>query len=204
MTDLIDVASEKRATTLSDRLYDLFLEPASATRVKTLTIGLGYTAVETTAGDLGLSYTMAGDSVCCARLREYRDFDGAPALEVLDCVRSSDTLERSLGIALVNALNQRRALTMPRDAAPGGAFMAEMGIGPGVRVAMVGFFPPVVARLKTAGAEVDVLDSDLDMGDEARFLPDIAVWPDVLIVTATTILNASFELFMGHVGAGSG
>lgn len=192
----------KERPSLVDVLYETFKARAAACGVAAVTIGLGYSAVETTTGDLGLSYTMAGGSVRCARLREYRDFDGARALDLLECVRSDDTLERSLGIALVNALNQRRASTMPQDAAPGGAFMTDLGIGPGVRVAMVGFFPPVVARLKTAGVEVDVLDCDLEMGDEARFLRDIAVWPDVLIVTATTILNASFELFMDHVGPG--
>jgi uncharacterized protein (DUF4213/DUF364 family) len=194
-----DLGTKKRLP-LVEALYETLRVSARPCQVATVTIGLGYTAVELTSGELGLSYTMAGDSACCARLRQYRDFDGAPALDLLACVRSGDTLERSVGIALVNALNQKRTLTMPEDAAPGGVFMTDMGIGPGTRVAMVGFFPPVVARLKTAGAEVDVLDSDLEMGDEARFLRDIAAGPDVLIVTATTILNASFELFMDHVG----
>lgn len=187
---------------LAEVLFETFRARAAASEVATVTIGLGYTAVQTTDGDLGLSYTMAGNSACCTRLREERDFDGASALDLLECVRSGDTLERSLGVALVNALNQRRALAMPQDAAPGGAFMTDMGIGPGVQVAMVGFFPPVVARLKAAGAEVRILDSNLEMGNEAKFLRDIAVWPDVLILTATTILNASFELFMDHVGLG--
>lgn len=182
---------------LADVLYETFREQAELEHIECVTIGLGYTAVQTTAGDVGLSYTMAGHALCCRRLREDRDLDGVPALEVLACVRSADTLERSLGIALVNALNQRRALTMSEDA---GMLMAVAGIGLGVRVAMVGFFPPVVARLRKAGAEVSVLDSDLDMGDEVRFLRDLATWPDVLVVTATTILNATFEVFMDHVG----
>jgi len=185
---------------LVDVLFEAFRATAATSSVDTVTIGLGYTAVETAEGGLGLSYTMVGDSASRARLRKHRDFDGAPALEVLQCVRSVDTLERSVGVALVNALNQRRALTMPEDATPGGAFMAEMGIGPGTRVAMVGYFAPVAARLKSAGAEVRVLDRDLGINHEATFLRDLAVWPDVLIVTATTILNSSFEMFMDHVG----
>jgi uncharacterized protein (DUF4213/DUF364 family) len=187
---------------LVDMLFEAFEVPAAAAQIATTTIGLGYTAVETTAGDLGLSYTMVGGSACSALQRAYRDFDGAQALDLLQCVRSDDTLERSLGIALVNALNQRRASAMLQDAAPGGAFMRDLDIRPGVRVAMVGYFPPVVARLETAGAEVDVLDRDLEMGNETRFLRRIEVWPDVLVVTATTILNGSFELFMDHVGPG--
>jgi uncharacterized protein (DUF4213/DUF364 family) len=92
---------------------------------------------------------------------------------------------------------------MTTDAAPGGVFMRDMAIGLGTRVAMVGFFPPVVARLRAAGAEVSVLDRDREMGNEAQFLRDIAEWPDVLIITATSILNASFELFMDSVGPGT-
>jgi len=184
---------------LADMLFQVFQERAEATRIARVTIGLGYTAVETTAGDLGLSYTMAGHSLCCRRLRECRDLDGAPAIEVLSYLHSDDTLERSLSIGLANALNQQRTLTMPEDT---GMLTTAAGIGPGVRVAMVGFLPPVVARLKGVGAEVSVLDRDMDMGDETRFLRDLASWPDVLIVTATTILNATFEVFMDHVGPG--
>lgn len=185
-----------RPDPLVEALFGAVREQADAARVARVTIGLGYTSVETTDGRVGLSYTMAGDTICCNRLRGLRDFDDSPAGEVLDCVRSDDTLERSIGIALVNALNQPRVLTMPEDT---GALTAVAGIRSATRVAMVGYFPPVVARLKGAGAELSVLDRGLDIGDEARFLRELRSWPDVLIVTAATILNATFELFMEHV-----
>ena len=94
----------RREASLVDVLYETFLIPAASAIVKVVTIGLGYTAVETDGDRLGLSYTMAGDPVRGSQLRKQRDYDGAPASEVLECVRSGDTLQRSIGIALVNAL----------------------------------------------------------------------------------------------------
>ena len=182
---------------LVQTLYSLFREPAEARRVQTVTIGLGYTAVATDDDCLGLSYTMTGDRECCGQLRRYRDLDGASAAQLLDCVRSTDSLERSMGIALINALNQRTAATLPQDSRDG-TFIDHFGIAEGSRVSMVGFFPPIAARLEAAGVEVSVLDRDLGMGHEGDFLGRLSWWPEVLILTATTILNASFELFLDH------
>jgi uncharacterized protein len=88
---------------------------------------------------------------------------------------------------------------MPEDA---GVLTAAAGIRTGTRVAMVGYFPPVAARLKGIGAELSVLDCGLDIGHEAHFLGELGTLPDVLIVTATTILNNTLELLMEHVAPG--
>jgi uncharacterized protein (DUF4213/DUF364 family) len=182
-----------------ERLHAAVAEAAAHTTIAAMTIGLGYTAVATGDGRLGLSYSMIERTACCTHVRSFRDFDGAPARDLLDYVLSEDTLERSMGLALVNALNEPQALSLPADDTPGGVFIQEFGVRQSTRVAMVGHFPPVARRLREAGAELSILDSDERMGDEASFLRELARWPDVLIVTATTILNGSLEPFLDGV-----
>jgi uncharacterized protein (DUF4213/DUF364 family) len=184
---------------LVDGLCAAVAEAAAHTTIEAMTIGLGYTAVATATGCVGLSYTMVERTASCSHVRAFRDFDGAPATELLEYVRSDDTLERAMGLALVNALNQPQARQLPDDAGPAGTFVAAFGVREGTRVAMVGFFPPVARRLREIGAQLSVLDRDKRMGDEAAFLRDLAEGPDVLIVTATAILNGSLELFLEHV-----
>ena len=141
-----------------------------------LTIGLGYTAVATADGGVGLSYSMIDRTACCTHVRAYRDFDDAPATELLEYLRSDDTLERTMGVALVNALNQPQALALPRDDAPGGAFMARFAVREGTRSPWCGYFPPVARSLQDAGAEPELLDRDERMGDEAAFVNALARW----------------------------
>jgi uncharacterized protein (DUF4213/DUF364 family) len=184
---------------LVDGFHAAAAEAAADTTIEAMTIGLGYTAVVTATGCVGLSYSMVERTASCTHVRAFRDFDGAPAIELLEYVRSDDTLERAMGLALVNALNQPRARQLPDDAGPAGTFVGAFGVREGTRVAMVGFFPPVARRLREIGAELRVLDRDKRMGDETAFLSDLADWPDVLIVTATAILNDSLESVLDHV-----
>lgn len=185
--------------TVVDALYDQFREVAEQARISTVTIGLGYTAVQI-GDDVGLAYTMAARGVSCTRVRTYRDYEGAPASELLVNLRSDDETERALGLALVNALNRRAALSLPVDDGREEAFVRLFAVGKGTHVSMVGFFGPVIERLKRLGAEVEVLDRDRRVGDEAGFLERLGWWPDVLVVTATTILSASLERFLVVAG----
>ncbi len=185
---------------LTDALYGEFGSRAEQTTIATLTIGLGYTAVETVSGDVGLSYTMSEPAARCTRVPDYRDFEGRPANELLELLRSDHSLERSVGLATVNALNRRAALKLPEDDKDG--FVRDYGVGEGTRVAMVGFFGPVIAQLEALGVQLRILDRDRDMGDERQFVASLESWPELLIITATTILNDSFERFVKAVGSG--
>ncbi len=188
---------------IAERLYGAFMEPARSRSVAGVTIGLAYTAVSLDDGCLGLCYTMIDRRACCTQVRAFRDFDGLPASDLLEYARSDDTLERSMGLALVNALNEERAADMPRDVGPRTGVIAQLGIGSGTRVAMVGYFPPVAARITAAGAELSILDRDRGLGDRTQFMDALATWPDVLILTATSLLDDSCTPFLQHVGDGA-
>jgi len=185
--------------TVIGRIFDACAEGAAGATVGSVTAGLGYTAVTTADGRLGLCYTMTDRRACCTQARHYRDFEGGPATDLLEYVRSDDGLERSMGVALANALNEPRAAAMPEDTGPRAGVIGRFGVGAGTKVAMVGYFGPVIAGLQRAGAEVSVLDRDREMGDEAAFLDALASWPDVVVLTATSLLDDSFERFAERV-----
>jgi len=183
------------------RLYDHFCEKARETKVSCLSIGLSCTAVTTDDGGIGVAFTYAGDAHCCSFNRNYRDYEGEPAIELLEHLKSPMPLHRSIGLALVNALNHREACGFHEDATDG-LWMDSLGIGAGTRVATVGLFRPLMKIFKQRGAVLEVLDDFQGVGDKARFYGKLKDWADVLVLTATSILNNSTEEIIGCASSG--
>ena len=51
--------------TLNEKLYQIFEEKSQQVTIEMLSLGLGYTAVTTSDGGIGLSYTYFGDKKSC-------------------------------------------------------------------------------------------------------------------------------------------
>jgi hypothetical protein len=186
---------------LDERLYRLFEKPAAVVAVETLCLGLGYTAVATSDGGTGIAYTYLDAKTSCAVVSRYRDFEGRSALELLEYLHSVDPIERTMALALVNALNHRAAIALPQD--PKNQFLFDaLGIGAGTRVAMVGLFGPLLQIFKGRGAVVDVIDLNRRVGEPADFFPKLRAWADVLILTSTSILNSTTEEVLAAAGDG--
>ncbi len=183
-----------------ERLHALLAGTAAHIAVKEVTLGLGYTAVALEDGSVGVAYTWIRGKACCSFARGWTDAEGGPALALLDLLPGSDGLGRSVGMATVNALNHRAALSLPRDEGPAGAAVRELGITAGTRVAMVGFFPPVARALEALGASLKVVDDDKGMGDHAAFEAALAEHTDVLIVTSTALLNDTAGALLALAG----
>jgi uncharacterized protein len=183
---------------LNQALYDLFSEQARNIRVTLLSIGLRYTAVATDDGGTGIAYTDPGGSHCGSMKNDYRDFEGLEAVELLSCIKDTRPLFRSMALALVNALNHAYSLELPEDPTDA-AWMDVLGIGQGTRLAMVGFFRPLMQKLADRGAQVEVLDHGQGIGDRAAFYKKLETWADALILTSTSILNSSTEEVLGRI-----
>ena len=184
------------------RLHGLLAERAARVTVSELAIGLGYTAVATDDGGLGLAYTWFDDKACCSFMRGWDDAEGAPATELLDRLLSADGFERSVGLATANALNHAAAGRLPADEGPAGALARGLRIGRGSKVAMVGFFPPVAKALEGLGAELEVVDTARGMGDQRIFRKRLGDWAEALVMTSTALLNDTAEELIGHAGPG--
>lgn len=182
------------------RLHELLVERAARVTVRHLVIGLGYTAVATDDGGLGLAYTWFGDKACCTFMRGWDEAEGAPASELLERLLHSDGLERSVGLATANALNHAAAGRLPADEGPAGALVRGLRVERGTKVAMVGFFPPVAKALKGVGAELEVVDDALGMGDQRAFKTRLGDWAEALVMTSTALLNDTADELLGHAG----
>jgi hypothetical protein len=174
---------------LLQRLHAAFADAADAAVVDDLTIGLGYTAV-TIDGAVGLSYTWFESKTCCSWDAGSGVLEGASARPLLDALLTPDGIARSIGMAAANALNHDRASDLSDDPAPG-AVIRDLGAERGSRVAMVGYFPPLARALEERGAELEVIDRSREMGDPVRFGDRLAGWAEIVIMSATTLLNGT-------------
>ena len=183
---------------LNQKLYDLFAGRAREVSIELVCLGLGYTAVTLSDGGIGLSYTHFEDKKSCMLLNKHVDYEGQPAVELLEKIKSDNPVERSMSLALVNALNYGDALEYPEDK-KNKIMFDKFKIGEGTRVAMVGFIGPLVDLLKQKNALVEVLDASRNMGQKEDFYARLANWADVLILTSTSILNNTTEEVLQNV-----
>ncbi len=185
---------------LNNRLYNLFFDKARKVEVDILSIGLGYTAVTTSDGGIGLAYTYFQDKTSCVLLNRAVDYENRPCSELLECINGENTIERSMALALVNALNYDRALKLPEDS-KNQILFKKFNIGKGRRVAMVGYFGPLVDVLKQRQANLEILDESRKLGQEKEFYQKLRNWADVLFLTSTSILNNTAETILGQAHA---
>ena len=73
---------------LNQTLYQLFESKAQQVVIDTLCLGLGYTAVTTSEGGIGLSYTYFGDKKSCMVLNDRTDYESQPASLLLAKIRN--------------------------------------------------------------------------------------------------------------------
>jgi len=188
-----------KAMNICKRLYESMAGRAAETSVKVLSIGLGYTAVSTADGGLGLAFTSFESKKGCTVVTHEKDYEDGPALDLLPLITAPNPIHRSMALALVNALNHRRALALPEDRSNETLFDL-LGIGRGTRVAMAGYFGPLIAKLEKRAAVVELFDIGRLIGDSCMFLEKLAHWAEVLIMTSTAILNDTAESLLAAVG----
>ena len=177
---------------LNDNLYNLFSNQAEKVKVDFLGLGLGYTVVVTSDGGIGIAYTYFEDKKSCMLLNEAIDYENRPASVLLKKIKSERTIERSMALALVNALNYEDALKLPEDK-NNTILLEKFNIQPDTNVAMVGYFGPLVDRFKEKDIPLEILDTSRGLGNREDFYKKLASWADVLLLTSTSILNNTSE-----------
>ncbi len=183
------------------RLEELFAPAAARATVGDISIGLGYTAVTLEDGRIGIAYTYLEEKGCCSLVDDQEDYEGEPAALLLRKLSGENHVERSVALAVVNALNQTRAFEFPED---GGTMLDDLGVGAGDIVAMVGFFRPVTDRVEARGATVRVHDLGKGIGDSDefyRFLRSGAA--RALVLTSTSVVGGTTESVLEHLPAGT-
>ena len=183
---------------LNQRLFDIFENKSANTQIELLSLGLGYTAVTTSDGGIGISYTYFEQRTSCSLIRDYKDYEGRPAVELLEKIKGSNPLERSMALALINALNYEEALLLPED--PGNEILfREFNLMGGLKIAMIGYFRPIAKLLEKRKVPLEILDEFHGLGTKQLFYQKLRNWADVLLLTSTSILNNTTEEILENV-----
>ncbi len=184
---------------LNGKLYECMSAAADRVKVDQVTIGLGYTSVTTSDGGIGIAatgVTLDGGSI---GNRDVVDFEGSPATDLLRLIMDPHPIGRTMALALINALNHKQTMNLPDD--PDNMVLLDhFDIISGARVAMVGYFPPLVRLLEEKKVPLSIIDNAKNLGDEKTFYRQLDGWADLLLITATSIINGTTESVLSHVG----
>ena len=129
---------------LCERIAKLIPPEATKAVVKDVRIGLGYTAVLLENNRVGLAYTFREETARgCQVFKGLPTLAGRHASELLAFLGSQDRIEMAVALATANALVNRT-----RSELLAGDMLDRVPILPEDRVGMVGYFAPLVPRLK--------------------------------------------------------
>jgi uncharacterized protein (DUF4213/DUF364 family) len=182
-------------------LSDLRRNYSGEPLVSDVRVGVFYTAVEISTGDVGVAFTPRdlSDTVCCPKTAAGAPpagrLIGARAWEAAECALSPSALRRAVGVATLNALS---AAAIERHGVPEGTLQEKLDaldaavIVPDDRVVMVGAFVPFIKSLKGRVAGLSVIDKHPD-----ALKPDeqtLWISPQLAV---ETLRNASVVVFSG-------
>lgn len=204
-----DGTMELVAEWLSDLRRDRGGEPL----VSDVRVGVFYTAVGISTGDVGVAFTPRdlSDTVCCPKSAAGAPpagaLIGAGAWRAAEYALSPSALRRAVGVATLNALS---AAAIGSHGLPEGIIRENLdaldaaGITPEDRVAMVGAFVPFIKRLKGRVAGLKVIDKHRDAlkPDEQalRVAPERAGEAigsaSVLILSGSTLVEGGVEALL--------
>ncbi len=190
----------KPMKTVQQRLIDHLKTQAASATVTDVRIGLGYTAVRLDTGHAGVAWTPKEMAGGCTHMRSAGTLSGRRTAEVLAMLGDPQSaLSRAVGLAAANAL----LAAGPRPAASREEVVSSLGITADDRVAMVGYFAPVVARLQKIGCRLDVVELNPFNG-EGTLTPEQGRGAlsacTVAVITGTSLINGTFDTVCGQLG----
>ena len=183
--------------TIQQKIID-YLGPISKNLgVADVRIGLSYTSVKLDNQNIGLAWTARKHSQGCTHVQKAGTLAGSSAEELLEMLASThNSLSRTIGLATANAL----AAGIPRLQTTSADVLELVDIKASDHVVMVGFFGPLVPRLRKTGCRLDILELNRDKPGTISFEKRHASLSgcNVAILTATSIVTGTMdELLFG-------
>jgi len=185
---------------IQQRIIESLTPACDGLKVKDVRIGLGYSSVRLSNENVGVAWTAKEKSGNCTHITEAGSIAGRPAANVLQMLTGSNgALGRTLGLATVNAL----VAGLPRPQATEEDFIDLIKIGDRDEVVMVGFFGPVIPKLKKTGCTLNILELN---NDRPNTIPSsegesLLSSCSVAIITSTSIITNTFDeliTWLGH------
>ncbi len=173
--------------------------------VKDVRIGLAYTGVLLSENYGGVACTPLYEFSCCPALGFTETLKGKTADKVLELALSENPLEAAVGIATANALSHMLRDLEPEHFQRSYSDILDL-INPGDRVAMVGYFGPLVPKILKITEKLTVLEKREIESPQTRTLPsekarEILPASDVIILSASTLANRTFDELLSLRGA---
>lgn len=185
---------------IQKRLLDQ-LEPHAWNAVAAdVRIGLGYTAVLLESGQAGVAWTPQSDAPCCTHFQQAGTLAGRPAVELLEFLADEKSgLARAVGLATGNAL----LAALPQPSISREEVISTLNITPDDKVAMVGYFGPIVARLRKIGCTLDIIELNRHRGE--TLTPEqgreALAACSVAILTGTSLINGTCDELLAGLGS---
>ncbi len=160
-------------------------------------IGLAYTGVLISGSYGGVACTPLYEFSGCPALGFTETIKGKTADKMLELALSENPLEAAVGIATVNALSQMLRELEPENFTVSNVDVLNL-IKPGDRVAMVGYFGPLVPKILKITEKFTVLEKREIESPETRTLSsekarEVLPQSDVIIISASTLANRTFD-----------
>jgi len=182
---------------IAERLLSYLNPRLRGHAVVDLRVGLLYVAVRLSNSATGVAHLVAQRGGPCRPLPGAGGLAGTPAQEIAQWVSSPDSSEASVGLAVLNAAAAEAAQTC------NGADIRDfVSIRSQDRVAMVGYFAPLLPWLRDTGAQLDILELKSIPGTRSA-AEAVAVLPhcDVALITATALANHTLESLLELTGS---
>lgn len=185
--------------TIQKRLINFLLPHAEHITISDVRMGLGYIAVKVESGHGGVAWTPKLSATGCTHFENAGTLVGRQANELLTMLDNEvSVLTRAVGLATANAL----LASLPLPSTMKGEVISSLHVTHQDRVAMVGYFGPVIAQLRKTGCRLDVLElndkhTDTLPPEEAG---EALAACTVAIITGTSLINGTFDQLNSGLG----
>lgn len=163
--------------------------------IRRVCISLCYTAVMLDNDYVGLCHTPTED-IAHSHWGRRRDFHGSKALNVAQMANSFDMIERTVGIAALNALSQHLMDAEGYERRFDVDIFDALDVKENDTVAVVGYIRPLVGKLREKGCEVHVLERNPQLRGDAlpdTFADSILPKADGVIVSGSSLGNGTID-----------
>jgi hypothetical protein len=176
-----------------ENLFEAFKNIAKNQKIEKIIYGSSYTAVKLSDSSIGISYTMGNPSS-----KQINSYSKISAPDLLSFITKENSFDKTISLALINALNFKECQKMPEDNKNSG-FLNEINFSERTKVSMAGFIKPLALKIKEKTKNIDVLDYGKNIGSEKDFFKNLKC-TDYLILTSTSLLNSSFQRLIDETG----
>ena len=174
------------------RIQNTAIELSENLSLRDTVLGYSYNAVIVEDGGMGVAFSFRGSGRSDNNKLSYKDTHSA-----ISQLTSNDLLRSSISLATINALFNRE----DNDLLPGN-MLEHIRINKDDSVGMVGYFRPIMSRLKEMTDRIFVFERVQKR--EGEILPEQKAYSilkecDVAIISSTTIINHTIDRLLESV-----